>query len=123
MAGFLLGTLGILSFGKVGTMIMVLGIPFVDALVVVVKRLREGRSLFIGGREHMHHYLLDLGWGKRRIAVFYTGMSVVFAILALSLKAEAKLFTMAAVLLILGGTLLWLQNWSTYSKQPDQDSG
>lgn len=123
LAGFLLGVLSILSFGKVGAMMLVLGVPIVDALVVVVKRVREGRSVFVGGREHMHHYLLDLGWSKRKIAGFYTAMAVIFAILALTLKAEAKLFTMAAVLLILGGVLLWLQNLSTLSKQLDQDSG
>lgn len=123
LAGFLLGVLAILSFGKVGAMVMVLGVPFVDAVVVISKRLREGRSVFMGGREHMHHYLLDMGWSKPKIAIFYTGMSVVFAWLALALKPEAKLFTMAAVVLILGGTILWLQNWSTYSKQPDPDSG
>jgi UDP-GlcNAc:undecaprenyl-phosphate GlcNAc-1-phosphate transferase len=123
LAGFLLGVLAILSFGKVGTMMMVLGVPIVDALVVILKRIRERRSIFMGGREHMHHYLLDMGWSKRAIASFYTGIAMVFAVLALALKGEAKLFTMAAVLLVLGGSLLWLQNWSTYSKQPDPDSG
>ncbi len=123
LAGFLLGVLSILSFGKVGAMMLVLGVPIVDAIVVVLKRLREGRSVFMGGREHMHHYLLDLGWSKRKIAGFYTAMAVIFAIMALTLKAESKLFTMAAVLLILGGTLLWLQNLSISSKRPDRDSG
>jgi UDP-GlcNAc:undecaprenyl-phosphate GlcNAc-1-phosphate transferase len=123
LAGFLLGVLAILSYAKFGAMIMVLGIPVVDAVMVVLKRIRERRSIFMGGREHMHHYLLDMGWSKPVISIFYTSMSILFAWLALTLKPETKLFTMAAVVLIVGGTILWLQNWSTYSKQADRDSG
>ncbi|NTW43452.1 MAG: hypothetical protein HGB14_03220, partial [Anaerolineaceae bacterium] len=70
LAGFILGVLAILSGAKVGTMALVLGIPFVDAVLVIIKRIREGRSPVWGGREHLHHYLLDRGWGKRRIAFF-----------------------------------------------------
>jgi len=123
MAGFLLGLLAIMSGAKVGAMILVLGIPFIDAVMVIIKRVREGRSPVWGGREHLHHYLLDKGWGKRRIALFYWFMSIVFAILALQLKAGLKYFTMATVVLVIGGTILWLQYWSTYSKQPDPDNG
>lgn len=123
LAGFLLGTLAILSGAKVGTLILVLGVPFIDASLVIIKRLREKRSPVWGGREHLHHYLLELGWGKRRIALFYWGISLLLAVLALQLNSGSKYFTMAMLLLIAGGIILWLQNWSTYSKQPGPDSG
>ena len=123
MAGFLLGVLAIMSGAKVGAMALVLGVPFVDAFWVIIKRLREGRLPVWGGREHLHHYLLGLGWGKRRIALFYWAMSLVFALAALQLNSRSKYFTMATVVLVIGGTILWLQYWSTYSKQPDPDNG
>lgn len=123
LAGFLLGLLAILSGAKVGAMLMVLAIPFIDAVLVIIKRIREGRSPVWGGREHLHHLLLDRGWGKRRIALFYWGISVVLAILALQLKAGLKYFTMATVVLVVTGGIWWLQSWSIYSKQPDRDSG
>lgn len=123
MAGFLLGVLAILSGAKVGALAMVLGIPFLDAAWVMLKRIREGRSPVWGGREHLHHYLLAMGWGKRRIAGFYWGMSVLLAILALQLKAASKYFTIAAIILVVSGVILWLHYFSTYLKQPDQDSG
>ncbi len=123
LAGFLLGVLAILSVAKVGALMMVLAVPLIDAVLVIVKRLREGRSPVWGGREHLHHYLLDRGWGKRRIALFYWGMSAVMAILALQLKAESKYFTMATLLLVVGGIILWLQYFSTSSRQPGRDNG
>lgn len=123
LAGFLLGLLAIMSGAKVGAMVLVLSMPFIDALMVIFKRIREGRSPVWGGREHLHHLLLDLGWNKPRIAVFYWGISFLFGLAALQLKATAKYFTMASVILVLAGIIWWLQNWSTFSKQPGPDSG
>jgi UDP-GlcNAc:undecaprenyl-phosphate/decaprenyl-phosphate GlcNAc-1-phosphate transferase len=123
LAGFLLGLLAILSGAKVGALFMVLAMPFIDAALVIIKRVKEGRSPVWGGREHLHHLLLERGWGKRRIALFYWGISLVLAVLALQLKAELKYFTMATVFLVLAGGIWWLQNWSIYSKQSGPDSG
>ncbi len=123
LAGFLLGVLAILSAAKVGALILVLGLPVVDAALVIVKRIRQGRSPVWGGYEHFHHYLLDRGWGRRRIALFYWGVSAILAVLALQLKASSKYFTMVAIGLIFGGIIWWLHQFSTLSKQPDPDNG
>jgi UDP-GlcNAc:undecaprenyl-phosphate GlcNAc-1-phosphate transferase len=123
LAGFLLGVLSILSGAKVGALMLVLGIPIIDAVLVVGKRLREGRSPVWGGHEHFHHSLLDLGWSKRQIALLYWTVSLILAFLALRLNSESKYFTMAAVVLGFGGLILWLQTWSTSSKPPGRGSG
>jgi len=123
IAGFLLGTLAILSAAKVGALLLVLGLPVIDAVLVIIKRLKEGRSPVWGGREHLHHYLLDAKWSKRKIAWFYWGVSVILAIFAWQLKPPFKLFTMAAIALVVCGAILWLKNWSASLKQPDRDNG
>lgn len=123
LAGFLLGVLSILSSAKVGALIMVLGLPLIDAVLVGLKRIREGRSPVWGGYEHLHHYLLDMGWGRRRIALVYWSVSAALAILALRLNSGSKYFTMIAVTLSIGGFIWWLHHFSTLSKQPDPDNG
>jgi UDP-GlcNAc:undecaprenyl-phosphate/decaprenyl-phosphate GlcNAc-1-phosphate transferase len=123
LAGFLLGTLAIMSSAKVGAILLVLGVPMIDAVLVIIKRIREGRSPVWGGREHLHHLLMDAGWSKRKIAVFYWGISILLAGLAWQLKAPAKFYTMAAAGLVIAGAIIWLQNWSTYSKQQGPDNG
>jgi UDP-GlcNAc:undecaprenyl-phosphate GlcNAc-1-phosphate transferase len=123
MAGFLLGIIAILSTAKVGALVMVLGIPLLDAARVIFKRIFEKRSPFLGGREHLHHYLLDMGWSPRSISILYLLTSLAFAILAINLNTQLKYFTMAIITLGVGGLLLWLQKSSISSKRHGQDSG
>lgn len=123
LAGFLLGVLAIMSGAKVGAMIMVLGIPLIDAVLVIIKRIKEGRSPVWGGYEHLHHYLLSKGWGKRRIALFYWLMSIILAGLALQLNSQGKWFTMATLVILVSGVILWFHYFSKFSKQPDPDNG
>lgn len=123
LAGFLLGTLAILSSAKVGALVMILGIPMLDAIRVIIKRISEGRSPVWGGWDHLHHYLLSRGWGKRRIAVFYWTASAVLAFLALNLNSGAKYFTMATVTCIFFGIFAWWNYWSISSKPQGHGNG
>lgn len=103
LAGFLLGILSILSFGKVGTAILILSIPMMDAVYTISRRIKNKQSPFKADWGHFHHKLLELGWGKRRIAVFYWLVSIILGISALFLKGIEKLIafiTLAVVLLV-----------------------
>ncbi|MFA9288839.1 MAG: glycosyltransferase family 4 protein [Weeksellaceae bacterium] len=103
MAGFLLGILSILSFGKVGTAILILAVPMIDAFYTIVRRLRKGQSPFRADWGHFHHKLLEIGWGKRRIAVFYWLISMILGIASLFLNGIEKVLafiTTAVILLV-----------------------
>lgn len=123
LAGFLLGTLSILSGAKLATAILVLGVPLVDASFLFFKRINEGRLPVFGGREHLHHRLLDLGWGKRRIALFYWLTSAFFGFLALNLNSQQKLYTMVMLPVFFLILILWINFLSTSLKPPGQGSG
>ena len=97
LAGFLLGVLAILSFGKVGTAILILSIPMIDATYAILRRLKEGHSPFRGDRGHFHHKLLEIGWGKRRIAVFYWIISFMLGIASLFLNGFEKLLAFLTI--------------------------
>lgn len=122
LAGLLLAVLSILSTTKVGTAIMVLGLPLLDAIYTIVRRVAAKKSPFVGDRGHLHHKLLSMGWGRRRIAVFYWLMTAILGFLALNLTAKMKLFAIVGLAVFLAGILLWIYSGS-YSRQPDQDSG
>lgn len=123
LAGFFLAILGILSFGKLGTAILVLGIPTMDAIYTLIRRMGKGKSPVWADRGHLHHRLLDLGWGRRRIALFYWGVSAILGWIALTVTSRQKVFTLLLVAVIIGGFLTWVNFFSHFSKPSDPDSG
>ena len=102
LAGFWLGILSILSFGKIGTFILILAVPMIDALYTLVRRIKKGVSPFKADRGHLHHRLMELGWGKRRIAVFYWVITAILGTASLLLNGMEKLIAFILVGLLLG---------------------
>lgn len=123
LAGYLLAVLSILSGAKVGTAFIVMGIPMIDAFYTIIRRLSTKKSPFLGDRGHLHHRLLNIGWGRRRIALFYWIISVILGIIALNITSKEKLFVVLLLAVLLGGFLLWLTFFSTFSKLSDRDNG
>lgn len=111
--GFILGTVSILSGAKVATAILVMGVPMVDGIFTIARRLLTGRSPFLGDRRHFHHLLLDLGLGQRSIAISYWIFSAVLGLIALSLSSQAKFFALLALFLAVSGLLVWLHLFTT----------
>jgi len=122
LAGLLLAVLAILSTTKVGTLIMVLGLPLIDAVYAIIRRVFSGKSPLLGDRGHLHHKLLGLGWGRRRIAIFYWTVTALLGFLALNLNARMKIFAIIGLASIIAGVFLWIYFGSS-SKQPARDNG
>jgi UDP-GlcNAc:undecaprenyl-phosphate GlcNAc-1-phosphate transferase len=116
LAGLLLGVISILATAKVGALIIVLGIPLIDFLYVVIKRLLSGKSPVWGDKSHLHHKLLAMGWGKRRVALFYWLAAVVLGVAALSFEARTKLIIMIGLVILMTVFILW-QYSARYSRQ------
>jgi UDP-GlcNAc:undecaprenyl-phosphate GlcNAc-1-phosphate transferase len=108
LAGYLLAVLSILATAKVGTLLVVLGIPIIDTGYTIIRRIASGRSPVWGDRSHLHHRLLDLGLSKRQVTIVYWFATFVLAIFALNLNASFKFYTIVGVAGLLGGFLLWL---------------
>lgn len=101
LAGFLLGILSILSFGKLGTAVLILSVPMIDAVYTILRRLKNKKSPFRADWGHFHHRLLEIGWGRRRIAVFYWLISFILGISALFLKGIEKIIAFITIAIIL----------------------
>jgi len=108
LAGYYLGLLSILSTTKVGTLLVVLGIPLIDTSYTIIKRIASGKSPVWGDRGHLHHKLLDLGLSKRGVSYFYWITTALLGIMSLYLRSTYKLYTMVGIAILLGGFLLWL---------------
>jgi len=64
--------------------IIILGYPIFDTVLVTFLRIKEGRSIFQGGKDHSSHILASLGFKKKRAVLLiymiciYLGLSAFF---------------------------------------------
>lgn len=114
----LLSAVSILSGAKLATAILVMGVPMIDGIFTIMRRVLTGRSPFWHDKKHLHHLLLSFGVGQRHIALFYWIISAILGTLALVLSSQAKLFAIIMLLIVVGGTLLFLHRIlrNTYDK-------
>lgn len=107
----LLAVVSILSSAKLATAILVMGVPMMDGLFTVFRRIMTGRSPFWHDKKHLHHLLLGLGLSQRKIALFYWLFSAILGSLALILSSRGKLFAIIMLLIIVGGGILYLSRF------------
>lgn len=105
--GFALAILAIFAGAKIATTLLVLTIPIVDALWVIVERLRAGQSIFSADKRHLHFRLLELGWAPKQICYFYYAATALVALIALNTHAFGK-FVAFIVFVLLIVCLLFL---------------
>jgi UDP-N-acetylmuramyl pentapeptide phosphotransferase/UDP-N-acetylglucosamine-1-phosphate transferase len=108
LLGFGLAGSGILGGAKVGTAVLVLGVPILDAAWVIFRRMTRGARPTVGGdREHLAMKLHDLGLSTgQSVLVLYT-LSAILGVIGLSLHTppEApsvdKLYALVGMVLVL----------------------
>jgi UDP-GlcNAc:undecaprenyl-phosphate/decaprenyl-phosphate GlcNAc-1-phosphate transferase len=113
----LLAVVSMLSSAKLATAILVLGVPTVDAMFTIIRRLASGRSPLKGDRKHLHHLLLQFGWSPKQIALFYWTISAIVGTIALHLQSRSKIFAISMLLVLVGGGLFFLH---TITRQKDE---
>lgn len=101
LVGFMLGVLAILSGSKIATALLILGLPMLDLLAVVMRRLIvEKKSPFTGDFFHLHYQLRDKGWGDRHIALSYYVITAAFGVSTLVLSGPAKVVALGLLFFI-----------------------
>lgn len=115
-SGFMIAVLSILSGAKLATAMIVLAIPILDASWVFLRRVINKKNPMMNDRTHLHHYLLDLGWSKRRIAFFYWLICAFLGIIVLNIDSDSKVFIFLLVFLLFISGSLWLRRLLLSSK-------
>lgn len=59
-----------------------IALPVLDCVVLMLNRMRQGRSPFSADRNHMHHLLLDAGFSPSAIAIWLMLLSICLGCLA-----------------------------------------
>ncbi len=63
--------------------ILAFGLPIIDIITAISRRLWHRKPLFSADREHIHHKLLDAGFTVRQAALILYGVCVLLGITAL----------------------------------------
>lgn len=119
-AGLMLGVLSIISGSKVATTLLIMGIPLLDVVWVILRRIRNGQNPFkFADRKHLHFRLLDVGLSQRQAVLVIYGLTALFGGLAIFLQSFGKLIALVAlaiVMIILACLLVFV-----YQRKPDKN--
>ncbi len=100
--GFMLGSLAIISGSKVATTLLIVGLPILDVLWVIVRRIFiEKKSPFSGDRKHFHHRLLDAGFSHRGAVIFLCIITALFGASAIFLQTEQRLLAFLVLIILM----------------------
>ena len=112
--GYTLGYLAILLTQSVdrdlspAVVLLLLGLPVIDSLVVMVNRVRARISPFKAGRDHIHHRLLDLGFVHHESVIIIYSLQMVFVTSAVLLRYESNALIIAVYLVLCSGVFTML---------------
>jgi UDP-GlcNAc:undecaprenyl-phosphate GlcNAc-1-phosphate transferase len=70
--------------------LLLLGLPIIDILVVASKRVRSRLNLFQATRNHIHHRLLDLGFIHQESVIIIYSLQMVFVTSGVLLRYESN---------------------------------
>lgn len=88
----------------------ILTVPFLDLLLAVIRRTREGRSPFSADKAHIHHRLLEIGHSHRRaVLLMYAAAGLVaFGSVVVSLFSGWPSFVAFGLLALLTAAAVFL---------------
>lgn len=110
--GFLLSAFALAGAQKAPTLVAVaipvvsFGLPILETVLSILRRLISGRPIFTADREHIHHKLLQRGLSHRQVVIVLYAVSGLFALLSLFLLWPTG-STLGLVLAVVGSGV-WL---------------
>ncbi len=82
--GFIIGIITLLEFKGPALIsffapVTILGIPILDTLFAIIRRLLKGKSPFEADKEHLHHQLLGMNFSQTTTVLIIYGINILFA--------------------------------------------
>ncbi|KKP92356.1 MAG: UDP-N-acetylmuramyl pentapeptide phosphotransferase/UDP-N-acetylglucosamine-1-phosphate transferase [Parcubacteria group bacterium GW2011_GWA2_36_10] len=115
--GFSLGVLAILSGAKIATALLVMGLPALDVLWVIIRRLKNKQAFWQGDNQHhLHFRLLKLGLSQRQVVLLYSFLALLFGAVSIFFTTKAKLSALLILLCLMFILSYWL-NYKTNAQQ------
>ena len=110
--GFMMATLSVVGPLKRSTMVavvipvLVLGIPIFDTAFAILRRLVNRRPIMEADKGHLHHRLMQSGYGQRRAVLMLYGICAIMGMAAVLISRE--LYKDSFVLAAIAGVYLYV---------------
>ena len=115
LLGFLLGAAAVQGLAKAATAlslavpVLALALPILDTGYAIVRRYRNGVSIFVPDRGHLHHRLLDRGLSQRQVVFTLWLLSAILGLGGLAAAGINRMLSL--VLLTLIAVFLVVLGW------------
>ena len=105
------------TYKSVAIPVLLMAIPILDTTVAVISRLYRGISPFQGGRDHLSHRLMRIGFHRKSTAISLWALAAFYAALALALYTWPD--TWGAQILVLA-SITWLAKLVAFLRIPSE---
>ena len=113
LIGFMLSALALEGSQKavvaLALAVVSLSLPLADTALAVMRRFLNGKPIFAGDREHIHHKLLQRGLSQRQVVLLLYAISALLGALSLLLLRPGWLSFTLVPLALITGTLVGLR--------------
>ena len=117
--GFMLSVISILGIAKTYTIavivlpVIVLGLPIVDVVWAIIRRIIKGKSLkavFKADKGHLHHKLVAKGFSQKQAVLILYGISAAFGMFAVILFDSGILKALSFLLMVIAAVAIGYKN-------------
>ena len=118
--GFMVSIIAILGVAKTYTAavivlpVIVLGLPILDVIFAIVRRLARGKSIkavFQADKGHVHHKLVAKGFSQKQAVLILYGISAAFGIFAIILFDSGIWKALSFLLMVIAAVALGYKNF------------
>ena len=113
--GFVLAVISIQGVFKVHAVItfvipfLILGVPIFDTTFAMIRRILSGRHPFSADRGHLHHRLVDMGFGKKQTVRILYAVSALLGISSVMLVTQKIIYAVVIIAVCLAiSVLMWI---------------
>ncbi|MGI6590754.1 MAG: glycosyltransferase family 4 protein [Eggerthellaceae bacterium] len=113
--GLLLGSISIAGVVRTQSLVIMVvplvmaGVPVLDTLSAIVRRVRQHKRFDQADLGHIHHRLVDAGYSQRKAVLILYGCTAALAFVGLLLMGSSGIvrWTTLIVLLVVVGFIIW----------------
>ena len=129
--GFILSIVSILGVAKTYTIavivlpILVLGLPILDIVWAIIRRLIKGKSLkaiFHADNEHVHHKLVKRGFSQKQAVLILYGASAIFGVFAIILFDSGIWKAISFLLMVVAAVAVGYKNFIIQKGEKDLET-